>query len=215
MWELSLAGASLEVRPAGRWLCSMVDPSDWPVDRRSCSPPALPAPAAAPEPDAADDDDVPDADVEGRGAAADVAVTAANGSPAAAMAAGGRVPQAGPGRRRRQQGGGGGGGASGAGRGEEDGGGGDGTGGGQGWHPKWGDRETALAFVGVGLRGDGGGAGGAVGQGLGSGAPGGGGGRELLRRLRACLLSAAEEAQGEVAWEAYDDEEWLQFLEAY
>eukprot|EP00198_Chlamydomonas_reinhardtii_P001117 XP_001690452.1 predicted protein [Chlamydomonas reinhardtii] len=70
------------------------------------------------------------------------------------------------------------------------------------WHPVWGDRETGLVFIGVGLLGSGSGSG--RDDAAGSGA------------LRASQqVEQEEEASGEEAWEALDDTPWLGLLERY
>lgn len=46
MWELSLAGSSLELRAAGRWLCTMVSRDDWPT-AAALPPPSTKRAAAA------------------------------------------------------------------------------------------------------------------------------------------------------------------------
>ncbi|KAG2489697.1 hypothetical protein HYH03_011806 [Edaphochlamys debaryana] len=111
------------------------------------------------------------------------------------------------------------------------------------WHRRWGDRRCGLVFIGVGLGlggSSGGEAAGAERAGAAdgrreatmaeagmstAGADGSDGGAEAgvapltaAQRLEACLrwaqVTAAEEAEGEEAWAAWEDAEWLGLLES-
>lgn len=228
VWELSLAGGEVELRPVGRWLASMVPPELWPRQQ----PGGQVAQGGDAEQGGQDKDREPvgqgeqglredqqhDGRPDGRQQGmkcSNVLVERQEGADCVKGAAG---PE------------------SGAGAGSQS------TAG--WWHPLWGDRECGLVFIGVGLRegeGDGGGEGavelgshvveaGVEGRGAqrgltvevaqegGSNKAAGvhgelGAGLRLRRLMEWALVTGEEEALGEEAWEAWDDSMWLDLME--